>query len=154
MPKKLKTKDSSNQKNDLNDDGGEEINENEEDEILSFNDMGLDERLLYAIDILGWSEPTAIQETAIPIILEGKDVLAQARTGSGKTGAYMIPLIHKILNIKKQISQQQSTIALIMAPSRELCQQIMNNLNELCEFCKRELSFIDLAVDLPIHVQR
>ncbi len=124
------------------------------DDIFNFSDMGLDERLLFAIEGLNWCEPTPIQETAIPIILEGKDVLAQARTGSGKTGAYMIPMLHKILKIKKQVKQQQCTIALVLAPSRELCQQIVNNLNELCEYCQRELTFIDLATDLPMQTQK
>jgi ATP-dependent RNA helicase DDX56/DBP9 len=130
-------------------------NENEEDEdIFNFTDMGLDERLLFAIETVKWYEPTPIQETAIPIILEGKDVLAQARTGSGKTGAYMIPLLQKILKIKKQVNKQQCTIGLILAPSRELCQQIINNLNELCQYCQRELTFIDLGIDVPMQQQK
>ena len=68
-----------------------------DDDILNFDQMGLDDRLLLAVMNLGWLEPTPIQETAIPLILEGRDVLAKARTGSGKTGAYAIPLIQKIL---------------------------------------------------------
>ena len=58
---------------------------------------------LKAISRLGWAEPTLIQEKAIPLALEGKDILARARTGSGKTASYAIPLIQKIL-VTKQVS--------------------------------------------------
>lgn len=54
-----------------------------------------------AISQLGWSEPTPIQEKAIPLALEGKDILARARTGSGKTAAFCIPVIQKILTTKQ-----------------------------------------------------
>ena len=54
-----------------------------------------------AISQLGWAEPTPIQEKAIPLALEGKDILARARTGSGKTAAFCIPVIQKILTTKQ-----------------------------------------------------
>ena len=71
--------------------GEEEINDlEEEEEVPSFSDMGIDDRIIMAILNLGWLEPTPIQETAIPLILEGRDILAKARTGSGKTGKLYI----------------------------------------------------------------
>lgn len=76
-----------------------------------------------AISQLGWAEPTLIQETAIPLLLEGKDVLMRARTGSGKTAAFTVPVIQKILNLKN-ISTHQSIRALILSPSKELCGQV------------------------------
>ena len=130
------------------------MSQEEEEEIQDFKQMGLDERILYAIETLGWFEPTPIQETAIPLILEGKDVLATARTGSGKTGAYAIPLIDKILRIKKQFQSKQSIIALILTPSRELCTQATKNLNELSQYCQRELTVVDISTDLPIQTQK
>lgn len=73
-----------------------------------------------------------IQEKAIPLLLEGKDVLVRARTGSGKTAAFAIPLIQKILNSKMNATEQLIS-ALILAPSKELCQQV----RFFCvEFCK------------------
>ena len=84
-----------------------------------FHEMNLDDRILKAIAKLGWCEPTLIQQKAIPFILEGKDVLAKGRTGSGKTGAFAIPVIQKILDGKKSASEQ-SVKALLLAPSREL----------------------------------
>jgi len=131
----------------------EEEEEEEEEDVLDFRQMGLDERILYAIETLSWFEPTPIQETAIPLILEGKDVLAKARTGSGKTGAYAIPLIHKILTIKKS-QNKQSTYALVLTPSRELCTQATRNLNELSQYCQRELTVVDISTDLPIQTQK
>ncbi|XP_029820830.1 probable ATP-dependent RNA helicase DDX56 [Manacus vitellinus] len=67
-----------------------------------FEHMGLDPRLLRAVAELGWATPTAIQAQAIPLALEGRDLLARARTGSGKTGAYGLPLLHKLLSIKER----------------------------------------------------
>jgi ATP-dependent RNA helicase DDX56/DBP9 len=129
----------------LKDETGENGDEEEEEEITEFTDMGIDDRIIMAILQLGWAEPTPIQETAIPLILEGRDVLAKARTGSGKTGAYAVPLLHKILSIKKLKSSKQSTNALILTPSRELCSQAYKNLQELTVYCQREVTFVDLS---------
>lgn len=78
---------------------------------------------MQAISQLAWPEPTLIQETAIPLLLEGKDVLMRARTGSGKTAAFTIPVIQKILNLKNT-STHQCIKALILSPSKELCGQV------------------------------
>ena len=80
-----------------------ETKDQEEDDkkkLFPFHEMGLDDRILKAIAKLGWINPTLIQERAIPLILEGKDLLARGRTGSGKTGAFCIPLIQRILEVK------------------------------------------------------
>ena len=74
--------------------------EDSDDQTLTFEDMGLDGRLLKAISTLGWREPTLVQEKAIPLALDGKDILAKARTGTGKTGAYLIPIINNLINMK------------------------------------------------------
>ncbi|NXR93165.1 DDX56 helicase, partial [Hypocryptadius cinnamomeus] len=66
-------------------------------EEKGFEHMGLDGRLLRAVAELGWAVPTAIQARAIPLAMEGRDLLARARTGSGKTGAYGLPVLHKLL---------------------------------------------------------
>merc|ERR1711973_1046034 len=96
--------------------------------------MGLDDRVLKAIAKCGWSEPTAIQEKAIPLILEGRDVLARGRTGSGKTGAFTLPAIQKVLNLKSSSGATagvQAVRVLIMAPTRELVKQIQQVVLEL-----------------------
>lgn len=81
-------------------------NEAEDEKTLQFHEMGLDDRILEAIARLGWEEPTLIQEKAIPYMLEGKDLLARARTGSGKTGAFVIPAVQKILESKRTATEQ------------------------------------------------
>lgn len=121
-----------------------QLSEENGEEVTSFTEMGIDDRILLAVIEQGWSEPTPIQETAIPLILQGKDILAKARTGSGKTGAYAIPLLHKILSMKKQ-QAKQITSTLILTPSRELCSQAFKNLLELMIYCQREISVIDLS---------
>lgn len=62
---------------------------------------------------LGWQSPTLIQEKAIPLLLDGKDVLVRARTGSGKTGAFAIPVIQRILR-SKQVSRKNIKVRTIV----------------------------------------
>ena len=87
--------------------------------------------ILYAffqsIADLGWKSPTLIQEKAIPLALAGKDVLARARTGSGKTAAFSIPVINKIL-LSKENSALQCIKSIILTPTKELCLQAYTNI--------------------------
>jgi len=69
--------------------------------MTNFSDLSLDSRLLRAISKLGYKEATLVQENTIPLALSGKDILAQARTGSGKTSAYCLPVIQKIILSKE-----------------------------------------------------
>lgn len=95
-----------------------------EEKELSFHKMELDDRILKGIAKLGWLKPTKIQEIAIPLILDGKDVLIRAKTGSGKTAAFVVPLLQKIIK-SKQHDQEQKVSSLILAPTKELCDQIL-----------------------------
>ncbi|XP_076250446.1 putative ATP-dependent RNA helicase DDX56 [Rhynchophorus ferrugineus] len=125
----------------------------ENDKPLMFHEMELDDRILKAIAKLGWQNPTLIQEKTIPLLLEGKDVLVRARTGSGKTAAFSIPVIQKILTLK-QTSAHQETKALILAPSKELCNQIYKVVKDLTIKCSREVRCIDIAQQDDLNVQR
>ncbi|KAL6440820.1 hypothetical protein ACFW04_003332 [Cataglyphis niger] len=132
-----------------------EIELDEEDEVKpkNFHELELDDRLLKAIAKLGWTEPTLIQEKAIPLILEGKDVLIRARTGSGKTAAFAVPLIQKILvNKRTQIKQQIK--GLIVAPSKELCKQIYDVIMCLTIKCYREIRVIDISPQTDLNAQK
>ncbi len=71
--------------------------------VASFTDFSLDPRLVQAVAGLGFERPSQVQEKAIPLALQGKDVLAKAPTGSGKTAAYLLPVMHSILK-RKQVS--------------------------------------------------
>ncbi|XP_066246372.1 probable ATP-dependent RNA helicase DDX56 [Euwallacea similis] len=119
----------------------------------SFHVMELDDRVLKAIEKLGWGAPTLIQEKAIPFLLEGKDVLVRARTGSGKTAAFAIPIVQKILNLKQVVAHQDFK-ALILAPSQELCQQIHRVIKDLTLKCSREVKCIDIAPQEDLSVQK
>lgn len=89
----------------------------------NFNDVALPEALLAKLNKIGFETPTPIQAKAIPSALEGRDILGSAQTGTGKTGAFGIPLIAHLLKDKKNK-------ALVLLPTRELALQVMNNLRD------------------------
>ena len=97
---------------------------------MSFNQFHLHPDILDGLDAMGFKEPTPIQKQAIPIIIKGKDLVACAQTGTGKTGAFIIPLLHKICSGNKQ--QLLNTI--IITPTRELAVQIDQQLEGLSYF--------------------
>lgn len=115
--------------------------------------MGLDDRILKALADLGWSQPTLIQEKAIPLALEGKDLLARARTGSGKTAAYAIPLIQRILT-SKQTVREQAIRALVLVPTKELGQQVQTMIRQLTAFCSRDVRVADISGKADISAQK
>ncbi len=95
---------------------------------IKFNDLPLSEELLRAVNEMGFEEPTAIQAGAIPHLIEGRDLLGQAQTGTGKTCAFGIPLI------ENTDTEDGSIQHLILSPTRELAMQIADELNELARF--------------------
>ncbi|CAN7946957.1 unnamed protein product, partial [Ixodes hexagonus] len=115
-------------------------------QTVMFHEMGLDDRLLKAIAKLGWTKPTPIQEKAIPLILEGKDVLARARTGSGKTGGFAVPVVQKLLLAKSTGEELPPAVrTLVLAPSKELCHQIHRNLLQLTSSCSDSVRCVDVS---------
>ena len=91
---------------------------------VTFADLGMSESLMKSITAVGYEEPTPIQLSTIPLLLEGRDVIAQAQTGSGKTAAFGLPIIESI-NPK-----QRNVQALILAPTRELAIQVSEALHK------------------------
>ncbi|XP_049460718.1 probable ATP-dependent RNA helicase DDX56 [Epinephelus fuscoguttatus] len=122
-------------------------------ERLQFHEMGLDDRLLKAVADLGWSQPTLIQEKAIPLALEGKDLLARARTGSGKTAAYAVPVIQRILASKQSV-REQDVRALILVPTKELGQQVQTMMRQLTAYCSRDVRVADITGKADLSAQR
>ncbi|XP_061150088.1 probable ATP-dependent RNA helicase DDX56 [Syngnathus typhle] len=122
-------------------------------ERLQFHQMGLDDRLLKAVADLGWSQPTLIQEKAIPLALEGKDLLARARTGSGKTAAYAVPIIQRILASKQSV-REQDVRALILVPTKELGQQVQTMMRQLTAYCSRDVRVADISGKADVSAQR
>ena len=90
---------------------------------MSFTTLGLSAELLRAIADQGYSKPTPVQRQAIPVILEGKDILAGAQTGTGKTAGFALPLL-QLLNKRSCIKGKNSVRALILTPTRELAAQV------------------------------
>lgn len=86
---------------------------------MTFNDLDLHDQLQAGLRDIGYKEPTPIQEKSIPVILQKKDVIGAAQTGTGKTGAFVIPVLEQILQ-----NPSEHTQALILSPTRELAQQI------------------------------
>ncbi|MES2177152.1 MAG: DEAD/DEAH box helicase [Gemmatimonadota bacterium] len=86
-----------------------------------FSGLGLDPRLENALALLGYEEPTPVQREAIPPLLAGRDLLGQAATGTGKTAAFALPLIHLL---DPKLEPRERTAALILVPTRELAMQV------------------------------
>jgi len=95
---------------------------------MEFNNLGLLPSLLKAINEKGYTNPSPIQKKAIPVILKGKDVLASAQTGTGKTAGFTLPLLQ--LLTKSSNAQNRKIKALILTPTRELAAQIYENVKE------------------------
>jgi superfamily II DNA/RNA helicase len=89
---------------------------------MTFSDLQLNDQLLEALGYMGFNNPTPIQEQAIPIILDNQDLIACAQTGTGKTGAFVIPTLHQILSDKNK--KADVIRVLIVVPTRELAIQI------------------------------
>jgi ATP-dependent RNA helicase RhlE len=98
---------------------------------MSFSALGLDAALVRSVKELGFTRPTPIQHDAIPPALEGRDVLACAMTGSGKTAAFLLPIMHRIMAMTQGGKPRGITRALVLTPTRELAAQIEQHLSEL-----------------------
>ena len=97
---------------------------------LTFKEFGLDESLLEGVAASGYENATPVQEQVIPLILQGKDIIASAQTGTGKTAAFLLPIINRLL-----ASRHDDQInALVIVPTRELAIQIAQNLEGLAYF--------------------
>ena len=87
---------------------------------MEFEAFGFDERVLEGLSSMGYKEATPIQEQAIPIILQGRDLIGCAQTGTGKTAAFVLPIVDRLA----RQSDSNATTVLILAPTRELVVQI------------------------------
>jgi ATP-dependent RNA helicase RhlE len=102
---------------------------------VKFEEFKLDARLNKGINDMGYTTPSPIQEQAIPHALQGRDILGLAQTGTGKTAAFMLPILHHLLQAPLQ-GQQRQVRALIVAPTRELAEQIHETAVSLGKYTK------------------
>ena len=91
--------------------------------LVRYEESGIDERILRAVEEMGFVHMTPIQEKAIPVFLEGRDVIGQAQTGTGKTAAFGIPMLQKI------DEEDRSLQGMILCPTRELAMQAAQQLS-------------------------
>ena len=92
---------------------------------MKFEELNIDERILRAVEDMGFEEASPIQANAIPAVLEGRDVVGQAQTGTGKTAAYSIPMLQKIDPDLKKVQ------AIVLCPTRELAVQVSEEIRKL-----------------------
>ncbi|MCU0370914.1 MAG: DEAD/DEAH box helicase, partial [Bacteroidales bacterium] len=96
---------------------------------MTFKDFGLDEKLLEAISYMGFEKPTPIQEAAIPEIVRGRDLIAGAQTGTGKTAAFLLPILNKLA-----AKEDHDINTLVLVPTRELALQIDQQIHGFAYF--------------------
>ncbi len=96
---------------------------------MSFTNLGLSEPLLKAIKEQGYDTPTPIQQKAIPVVIEGKDVLAAAQTGTGKTAGFTLPLLERLAQTQPKMQKKQIR-ALVLTPTRELAAQVAQSISD------------------------
>ena len=87
-----------------------------------FAALGLDDAIVASVASLGYEEPTPVQRETIPLLLEGRDLLAQAATGTGKTAAFALPMLHRLANLGAE--DRRRTTGLVLVPTRELAMQV------------------------------
>src|ERR687896_386660 len=113
--------------------------------MATFRELGLSEPLLEALRHLGYESPTPIQEQAIPALLEGRDVIGQAQTGTGKTAAFGLPMLEFVDPEEPEVQ------ALVLTPTRELCIQVTQALRAYGE--KRGIDVVAIFGGAPIREQ-
>lgn len=110
---------------DISDKNGKEVEEKEIDEDITFQSLGLDDRLCEVCASLNWTKPTKIQKESLPVAFQGRDIIGLAETGSGKTAAFVLPIVQALLHNPRRL------FALILTPTRELAIQIQEQVAAL-----------------------
>ncbi|MBP9699627.1 MAG: DEAD/DEAH box helicase [Elusimicrobia bacterium] len=104
---------------------------------MAFDELNLQSDLLRAVEALGWKDPTPIQQQAIPLVLEGRDVLGAAQTGSGKTAAFALPILTHLAE-----DRRPGPRVLVLVPTRELAVQVTETFQSLAQFTSFKVSTI------------
>ncbi len=121
---------------------------------MKFADYHIDDNIKKALSLLGFKRPTDIQYKSIPNILNGEDLLAVAQTGTGKTAAYAIPVIHKIFSRKKTQRREDGIRCLIMVPTHELAIQVLGVVEKIAEFTTVSATAIYGGVDQKPQIKK
>lgn len=97
---------------------------------MSFDSLGLSAEILRAVSDKGYTTPTPIQQQAIPLVLEGRDLMGGAQTGTGKTAGFTLPLLQRLLNTAKPYQGRRPLRCLILTPTRELAAQVQESVRD------------------------
>lgn len=97
---------------------------------MSFNSLGLRAELCRAVEEKGYTEPTSIQQQSIPLILEGKDIMGGAQTGTGKTASFTLPILQRLMEQGSPKNSPSKVRALILTPTRELAAQVAESVRD------------------------
>ncbi|HVJ52415.1 MAG TPA: DEAD/DEAH box helicase [Aliidongia sp.] len=116
---------------------------------MTFKDFDLHPALLQALDAAGFSEPTPIQSAALPIVLNGRDVIGSAQTGTGKTAAFVLPALQRLT--REMQPRPRGPRILVLAPTRELASQILDSVRKLGKFLR--LHTVSVLGGMPYRVQ-
>jgi ATP-dependent RNA helicase RhlE len=100
---------------------------------MPFSNFGFDREILRAIEKAGYTRPTPVQAAAIPKVMQGNDVIGIAQTGTGKTAAFVLPMLHRLAHSNRE-GQPRGLKTLILAPTRELAVQIMENIRSYGQY--------------------
>ncbi|WLI78408.1 ATP-dependent RNA helicase RhlE [Kosakonia sp. H02] len=101
---------------------------------MSFDALGLNPEILRAVAEQGYLEPTPIQQQAIPAVLQGRDLMASAQTGTGKTAGFTLPLLQRLVQTEPHAKGRRPVRALILTPTRELAAQVGENVREYSQY--------------------
>ncbi|MCT2563801.1 DEAD/DEAH box helicase [Chryseobacterium herbae] len=118
---------------------------------MSFESLGLSHNIIRSVNKLGYLKPFPIQEQAIPVILEGKDLMGIAETGSGKTACFVMPILEKLQNA--EVKKDRNVQVLILVPTRELAIQIDEVFRAFTENLKREIRTMAVYGGVSINPQ-
>lgn len=120
---------------------------------MLFNDLGLEEKIVRAVKEKGYAEATPIQQKAIPLIIQGHDILASAQTGTGKTASFTLPLLHVLTKGHKN-DHRHPVRALILTPTRELAAQIGENVKMYGKYLPFKSQILFGGVNINGQIQR
>jgi ATP-dependent RNA helicase RhlE len=121
---------------------------------MNFTDLGLAQELLDAIKLQGYDEPSPIQEKAIPVVLEGRDIMAAAQTGTGKTAGFTLPILHRLAEVAKPKGTGNQARVLIITPTRELAAQIAASVETYGQFQNIKSAVVFGGVKINPQMQR
>jgi ATP-dependent RNA helicase RhlE len=115
---------------------------------MSFTTIGLSDAMQRTVSASGYTTPTEIQEKAIPLALAGRDIIGCAPTGTGKTAAFVLPILQLLEKQKPQNGTGRHPRALVLTPTRELCQQIEEAIRTYGKFCRLKSTSVYGGVDI------